>query len=264
MIYEVMDTHCANDGEPPTAPKNTTPERSSPVSPLTNPPCSEMCLPALATQCLRELDNYRRGEPFTDKYGIELLRRATVEDDQEAWVWVQHCFGELLRSWLHSHPKREAACRLESEETYVALAFERFWQAITSNQRVEFSRLAAALLYLRASLHGVILNTLRTYVRPKEVSWPEPGESQVEDSAVSSEVFEVLKTMLPNPREQRVAYLLFHCGLKPREIVRLCPQEWSSVGEIYGLRRTIIERILRNTDQLRWGLSQKDSGRQVR
>ena len=264
MIYEVMNTHGVNDGEPPTAPKNMTPERSSPVSLLSNPLCREMCLPALATQCLREIDHYRRGEPSTDTYGVELLRRATVEDDQEAWVWVQHCFGELVRGWLHRHPKREAACHLESEETYVVLAFERFWQATTSNQRVEFSRLAAALQYLRASLHGAILDTLRASVRPREVSWPEPGESQVEDSADTSEVFEVLKTMLPNPREQRVAYLLFHCGLKPREIVRLCPQEWSSVGEISGLQRTIIERILRNADQLRWGLSQEDSGRQVR
>src|SRR5712692_6493337 len=254
MSSEVMDTHWVNDGEPPTARKDMTPGRPSPVSVLSTPLCSEMSLSALAAQCLREIDHYCQGEPSTDTYGVELLRRATVEDDQEAWVWVQHCFGELVRGWLHRHPKRETACHLESEETYVALAFERFWQATTSNQRVEFSQLAAALQYLRTSLHGAILDTLRAHARPGEVSWPEPGESQVEDSADSSEVFEILKTMLPNPREQRVAYLLFHCGLKPREIVRLCPQEWSAVGEIYGLRRTIMERILRNADHLRWWL----------
>jgi hypothetical protein len=82
--------------------------------------------------------------------------------------------------------------------------------------------------------------------RPREVSLSEPGEPHVEDSIGSSEVWEVLKTMLPDPCEQRVAYLPFHCGLKPREIVRFCPQEWSSVSEIYGLRRTIIEPFLRN------------------
>ncbi len=77
----------------------------------------------------------------------------------------------------------------------------------------------------------------------------------MEESTGSSEVWEVLKTILPNPREQRVAYLLFYCGLKPREIVRLCPQEWSAVYEIYGLRRTIMERLLRNAEHLRWRLS---------
>jgi hypothetical protein len=156
------------------------------------------------------------------------------------------------------------ACRLESEENYIAQAFERFWQATAFNQRVEFSTLAAALQYLHAGLNGAILDTLRSYARPREVLLPGPGEPLVEDSTDTDEVWEILQMILPNPREQRLAYLLFHCGLKPREIVRLCPQEWSSVGEIYGLRRTIIERILRNADQLRWGLSQEDSGRQVR
>ena len=57
--------------------------------------------------------------------------------------------------------------------------------------------------------------------------------------------------MLPNERERRLAYLLYHCGLKPREIVRFCPQVWSDVQEIYRLRRNIMERLLRNADHLR-------------
>ncbi len=58
--------------------------------------------------------------------------------------------------------------------------------------------------------------------------------------------------MLPTRRELRLAYLLYHCGLKPREIVRFCPQEWSDVQEIYHLRRNILDRLMRNKDQLRW------------
>jgi hypothetical protein len=63
--------------------------------------------------------------------------------------------------------------------------------------------------------------------------------------------------ILTNPREQRLAYLLFHCGLGPREMIRFCPQEWSDVQEIYRLRRNIMERILRNADHLRWRLSER-------
>ncbi len=70
----------------------------------------------------------------------------------------------------------------------------------------------------------------------------------------SSEVWEVLQTMLSNEREQRLAYLLFYCGLKSREIVRFCPQEFRDVQEIYRTRRSIMERLLRNADQLRWRL----------
>ena len=141
-------------------------------------------------------------------------------------------------------------CRLESEENYVALAFERFWQATAYNQQLEFRTLAAALQYLRASLHGAILDTLRTYQRPCEVSLPEPGavgEPSMEDVTCCNELWDLLKGILPNTREQRLAYLLFHCGLKPREIVQFCSPEWSSVQEIYALRRIIMERILRQS-----------------
>jgi hypothetical protein len=62
--------------------------------------------------------------------------------------------------------------------------------------------------------------------------------------------------MLTDDREQRLAYLHFHCGLKSREIVHFCSQEWSDVREIYRIRRNIMERLLHNTDQLRWRLSQ--------
>ena len=143
---------------------------------------------------------------------------------------------------------------------YVALAFERFWQ-VTVQQRVIFETFAEALAYVRASLHGAVLDTLRAYSRPREVPLPSPGEQgepQMEAQSDSSDVLDFLGTMLSNNRERRLAYLLYHCGLKPREIVRFCPQEWSDVQEIYLLRRNILERVLRNADQLRWQLNQQE------
>ena len=82
----------------------------------------------------------------------------------------------------------------------------------------------------------------------------EAGELQAEDATGRSEVWEALQAMLSDEREQRLAYLLFHCGLKPREIIRFCPQEWSDVREIYRLRRNIMERLLHNADRLQWRL----------
>ena len=63
--------------------------------------------------------------------------------------------------------------------------------------------------------------------------------------------------MLPDEREQRLAYLLFHCGLKPREIIHYCPQEFSSVQEIYRLHRNIIDRLQRKREHIRWLLSEE-------
>ena len=217
-----------------------------------------LSISALVEQCQQEIQAYRRGKPFNEAYGLELLHRAIMQGDQVAWAGLQQCLGEMVRGWLRCHASREAACRRESEENYVALAFERFWQA-TVQQRVAFETLAGALAYLRASLHGALLDTLRAYSRPKEVSLletGEPGEPYGEDQTDSNEVWEILQTMLPNRREQRLAYLLYYCGLKPREIVRFCPKEWSDIQEIYRLRRNIMERLLRNADQLRWRFNQ--------
>ncbi len=204
MEYELMGTGRVDEGEPSTAPGRTPAERSIPDFLLSSPMYSEMSLPVLAAHCTRELNTYRRGELCTDTYGVELLRRATVQGDQEAWAWVQHCFGGVVLNWLRRHPKRTAACRLENEEYYVAQAFECFWQATSSNQRVEFSTLAAALQYLRASLNGAILDTLRAYARSRAISYPEPGEPgepHMEDVTFSSEVWDILKTLLSNPRD---------------------------------------------------------------
>jgi hypothetical protein len=149
------------------------------------------------------------------------------------------------------------ACYLDTEEHYVALAFVRCWQSTIAEQ-LEFGQLSGVLHYLRACLNGGILDTLRAYSRLKEVSLQEPeepGKHRGEESTDSSEIWETLKNMLSNPREQQLAYLLFHCGLRPREIVHCCPQEWSDVHEVYGLRRTIMERVLRNAGLLRLRLS---------
>ena len=229
--------------------------RGSVVSRGGEPLLTEMSVATLAEQCQRELNRYSSGETYDERYCLELLRRATVQDDQLAWDYLQQLFSRLVRGWLRRHPSRETAAGLDSEENYIALAFERFWQATTQHQQLEFKSVAAALQYLRASLHSVILDTLRAYTQRREVALPEPdapGEPFVEDhdAAEGSEVWDLLKRVLPEARERRLAYLLFHCGLKPREVVRFCSSEFSDVHQVYRLRRNIIERLRREARQL--------------
>jgi hypothetical protein len=232
-------------------------EPESTVSPFKKTAYNALSIETLVAHCSKEIDNYLSGGPWNDEYGLELLRRAIVQEDEEAWTGVQHCFSGLVRSWLHRHPKRDVARRLDSEENYIAQTFERFWQATTLTRHVEFMTLAAALQYLRASLNGAILDTLRTYARPEEVTLPDADEArelQAEDTTDKSVGWEVLQTMLSDEREKRLAFLLFNCKLKPGEIMRFCPQEWSDVREIYLLRHNIMDRLLHYADQLRWRL----------
>jgi hypothetical protein len=251
MRHDARHLLSMNDGEPGTTPQSILHERSSSVFLAGESPFTTLQVPELVEQCQREIQLHRRGEPSNETYGLELLRRAMVQGDQAAWTGFQQCFGELVLDWLHAHPRREVAGHLEREETYVALAFERLRQAAVQQQRV-CRTLDEALAYLRASLQGAILDSLRTSSRPGEASLLEPGqagEPLVEDQAASLQVWQVLQSLPPSAREQRLAYLLYHCGLSPVEIVLFCPQEWNDVQEIYLLRRNILERLLRHADR---------------
>jgi hypothetical protein len=215
-----------------------------------NQPCSEMTVAELAAHCGGEINSFRRGEPGTETYGVELLRRATMQGDEEAREWIQQCFNEQVLSWLRSHPDREAASELHSEEYYVAETFEHSWQATALTQYIEYNSLAGALRYLHACLNGAIKDALRTYSRSKKIPLLDPGEPRelrIEDKFESNDVWDSLKKLLPNGDEQRLAYLLFHCGLKPRQIMHFCPQEFSDVHEIYRLRSNMMNRLVSMT-----------------
>ena len=174
-----------------------------------------------------------------------------VKQTDEAWSALQQCFSETIRIWIRSHPSSDLALLHDSEENYLAQTFSRFWFAV-HDQHVEFTTLSAALNYLRAILNGLITDTLRSHLRSREVPLPEPGlsvEPAAEDPLDSQGLWESIQPLLLNERERRIFYLLYCCGLKPREIVTRCSQEFADVKAIYRLNSTIIERLRHNNEE---------------
>jgi hypothetical protein len=257
MNQDTFDKSEVRDNEQLISLQSTSITSETPSTAFKETTYKTLSIETLVALCSREIDGYRRDKISNDAYGLELLRRAIVQEEEEAWIGVNHCFNGLVRAWLHRHPKRDVAFRFDSEENYVAQTFERFWQATALTRHVEFKTLAAALQYLHASLNGVILDTIRGYARSREIllsALSEDGELETENLPDTIDIWDTLQAIFSDKREKRLAYLLFHCGLKPREIMRFCPQEWSDVQEIYRLKRNIMERLLRNADQLRWQL----------
>jgi hypothetical protein len=214
---------------------------------------SEMSLTMLAECCAQEINKYRHNEPSDERYSLEIFRRAVILRDQDAWAVLQRYFAEHVRLWFARHACREAALRHESEQDYIDHTFGRFWQAV-SEQALTFTSLGGALRYLRMCLHCSIMDTLRAYAHARLEALPEeghPNEPRVEDAYNESELWETICSLLTNQRERRVAYLHFHCNLKPREIIRYCSSEFSSEEEIYRLKRNIMERLMRNMDKIR-------------
>jgi hypothetical protein len=218
-------------------------------------PPRDMSLAELAERCGVEMGKYSRKETCDDQYCLEIFRRAMLENNERAWEILHQRFNGILLNWVRCHPNREAAYRCDSENSYVDRAFQRLWMRTKRNAALEFSTLAGALRFLRMCLNSDIVDTLRAQLRPQEMPWPEPGfpeEPAVEYTDESKERWEAIKSFLPNPREQRLAYLLYYCNLKPRQIVQLCPNEFSNACEIFRLTRNIVERLRRNKDRLRW------------
>ena len=171
---------------------------------------------------------------------MELWRRASRQGDLEAWAAFQQGLEETVLGWFHAHPGCEAASRVQSDSHFVAQAFEQLWHLGVQGQ-VACETLSEVMVFLRASLNGAILETLRVSRRPKAVSSPWPDEEECVERSV---IWGRLQAVLSNQREQRLAYLLYHCGLEPAEIVRSCPQKWSDVHEVARLRRSILARLM--------------------
>ena len=204
----------------------------------------------------------RTRELTMDQADLEVFQRALSQRNDEAWSQLFARFQGLVLTWMQNHPQHDLASRYHAPDSSVALAFELFRRATTRNQSLTFSELPTALNYLKACLNGAILDTLRSSARP-EVPLPEPGQLHLAERASENmtsdwDLWEAVKHLLSSSREQRVAYLLFHCGLKPREIVQFCSDEFPHIEEVYRLCRTLVDRLLRHADLLSIRLGEED------
>jgi hypothetical protein len=60
-----------------------------------------------------------------------------------------------------------------------------------------------------------------------------------------------MQGLIPDAREQWVAYLHFHCHLSPSDIFCVAPHQFRDVQEIGHVRRQILQRILLHSDLIR-------------
>src|SRR5258708_30965389 len=218
---------------------------------------NQMKLATLEDLSTDELQRHRCKQPFDDRYSVEILRRALVEQTDQAWLLLQQCLSQTICRWIHTHPYKDVVLLRDSEENYIAQTFSRFWYAV-HDQRIAFATLPAALCYLHATLNGIIMDTFRSQLRLRSREVPLPDTDCAIEPAAAHAVsisdqqpWTGLCSLLPDERERRLAYLLYYCGLKPRVLVLRCPKEFDDVKDIYRLNHNIVERLRRNRDRLR-------------
>ena len=175
-----------------------------------------------------------------DTYCVAMFLRACKQNDQCAQAWIERRFRLAVLNWIRRHPCKKMLCNRHSEAYYVARTFELLWQMVQQFPP-ECMKLLALLDYMQACVNAVIVDALRTAAVETAALRVAADSSGLQGN--SGEIWSRLQHMLPDPREQRLAYLLYSCDLKPREIACRYPQEFGEVEEINRLRCRILEQI---------------------
>lgn len=223
----------------------------------------EMTFADLAMLCAEELRQHRQKQPVDGRYCMELARRAIVLRLDEAWEELARQLNDSVLIWLRRHPSYSLAITYDSEENYVALAFTRLWSALR-HQHSRFTNLPTLLSYLHATLNSTIIDTMRSYMRVRCVSLLDPAVAEHVDLAVeenyhNDDSWPIFQRLLENENERQLVYLLYYCGLKPREVAARFPAQFGDVKEIYRLNHNIIDRLRRQRERLRWLLGTEDA-----
>jgi len=135
----------------------------------------------------------------------------------------------------------EEIYKFDSEGKFLGdLVRALFSQTTMDHQKLDFTQLSVTLSSLQVSLAGVLLDTFRAHTRPEEL--------QLGDNMVGRQLWERIQHLFPDVREQRLAFLLFHCNLSPSDILHYAPKEFTDKQEICQLRRDMLDRVLKHSD----------------
>ena len=200
----------------------------------------------LARQCREETQRYLRREPYAERYCHELFRRAILSRDEDAWAAVYHQYAGVVRRWLGALP---------DDDEDVTTVFERFWKALDAAKFARFSSLPAILQYLKMCAHTTRLDKARAGRAAKldepltettvEAHTDDSIEQRMADRVDAPAFWETIRAHLRSDRERRLIYLSYVIGLSPRAICERFNAEFPDVGEVYKLKRSILDRLRR-------------------
>jgi DNA-directed RNA polymerase specialized sigma24 family protein len=211
---------------------------------------SGLTLHALCVEARRQEHNWAGGLPSDTAAGLELFRRAIVDNDEAAWAAVI----DLYRPLLQAQTARRSLRDLVSEDNgfCVDRAFQRFWQATRAGRLRDLSDLASILSYLKLCLASVMLDEARARSRqlatsidtvsPEASLTDDPSEVAV-GRVARAELWRAVNAELRSDDERLVARLSFLRGLTPREIFARHPDRFEDVVSVYRTKRNIVDRL---------------------
>lgn len=219
----------------------------------------QMTLSTLIRQCACEYERFQRSGTQDTRYAYEIFRRALVERDDDAWSFLYQQYHRLVERWVRRCSAFETSG--ETSDYFVTAAFARFWQAIPAGRFGEFPTVAALLHYLQCCAASVVIDSVRRHqrdatlddstaaqtTRSTHTSPPAP-EEQALDNVARAEFWSLIESRLRSEAERVVLHSSFVLGKKPGDICSDRPDLFRTVGEVYALKRNLLERLGRDVE----------------
>ncbi|MBC8077956.1 MAG: sigma-70 family RNA polymerase sigma factor [Chloroflexales bacterium] len=216
---------------------------------------AHMDLPTLMRRCSVESERFYKGQPHDTAFSYELFRRALVERSEAAWELLYQHYSNLVEGWVrHSAAFTSSG---ESSEYFVVGAFTKFWRAVTADRFASFPSLAALLHYLRLCATSVVIDSVRAQswaeMLPEEAATPGSGpqwspDEEAVDRVNRQEFWRFIDSQLNDDIERVVVYSSFVLGLTPRAIFAGHTRQFSSINDVYNVKRNVLGRLSRNSD----------------
>lgn len=214
-----------------------------------------MDLANLVRRCITESEHFYRGQAHDTRFSYELFRRALVERNEVAWEHIYTHYSPLVESWVRRCGA--FASSGETSEFFVVSAFTRFWRAIGAERFASFPTLASLLHYLQLCAGCVVIDSVRAQswaeVLPEEaIPFGRAPQTSPDEEAMErvnrEEFWKYINTQLNDEAERVVVYSSFIMGMKPGDIYGQRPDLFTSVNDVYNVKRNVLGRLGRNQE----------------
>lgn len=209
----------------------------------------------LARCCSEETNKFLKQSASSDRFCLELFRRAIINRDDEAWASLYQQYAPLVLTWVTQHQSATPILGQDGSGPLVNAAFAKFAQALTPVKIGNFETLAALLKYLKMCVHSVVADEVRVrqarqYEDTLESIEQEPASDDPADAVVANlsaqDLWKVILEEVRNEDERILIYAAYVHGMKPGEISSQHPQLFTSVDDVYRIKRNVLERLRRN------------------
>ena len=221
---------------------------------------SSLTIAGLEYHCAQETQKFRAGYSYDDQYGCELFRRAIEERDERAWESIFTLYSPLVTTWILQYTSETPLLQLQGGSvSLVNAVFTKFWHALSNRKGKHYDFLASILQYLKDCTRSVVADEWRRVRKHwnedsidicvhDEVAIDDPSTQAI--SHLCTEEFWLHLQQDVHDEEWLVLTCTFHQDMRPYEIHAQYPIHFPTIGDVYRVKRNILDRLRRNREFL--------------